>query len=119
VQVAVRFKLLLDREGSRSDSSESDGVDFGDISSKQFEIRSYAFRVRRIGPPLSNFPLAVGLPDVPLVFSSIVFLGSVRAQFSHGIALFLSFSSYVFRKLESRRWRLPSRTIGRELSLGL
>lgn len=36
--------------------------------------------------------------------SSLVFLGSVSAQFSHGIALFLSFSSYVFRKLESRLW---------------
>jgi hypothetical protein len=64
-QVAMRFRDLLDREGSCSDSSESEGVDFGEISSEQFEIRSYAFLVRSIGPPLSNFPLFVGLPDAP------------------------------------------------------
>jgi hypothetical protein len=35
--------------------------------------------------------------------SSFVLFGIVSAQFSHGIALFLSFSSYVLRKLKSRR----------------
>jgi hypothetical protein len=119
VHVAVRFRPRLDREGSRSDSSESEGVDFGEMSSILFKIRSYAVLVRSIGPPLSNFPLFVGLPDPPCDVSSLVFLGSVRAQFSHGIARFLSFSSYVLRKLESRRWRLPFRTIGSAANLGL
>jgi hypothetical protein len=75
--------------------SEEEAEDLGgDNSSIATETRSYGFRVRRIGPLLSILPFDCA--------SSLVFLGSVRAQFSHGIALFLSFSSYVFRKLESR-----------------
>ena len=86
-----------------SESPESEVSDFGgDGSSGGDTIRSYGFRVRRTG--LFVFS---GLPCTPgVVGSSFVFLGSVKAQFSHGIARFLSFSSYVFRKLESRLWSL-------------
>ena len=69
----------------------SAGTDFATISK--------GLRVRRIGRLLSILPLSCEFEA-----SSSLFFGSVRAQFSHGIALFLSFSSYVFRKLESRRW---------------
>ena len=88
--------------------SESEGLDEleadfgGDGSSSGSmvrETRSYGLRVRRMGPLLSI--LFVENP-------SFVFFGRVRAQFSHGIALFLSFSSYVFRKLESRLWLFKS-----------
>jgi hypothetical protein len=48
------------------------------------EILLYGLRVLRIGPLLSN--LSKFAP-------SFVFRGSVKAQFSHGMALFLSFSS--------------------------
>lgn len=54
----------------------------------EFEIRSYTFRDRRIGPLA---PLC-GEGE----FGSVLVLGGkVRAQFSQGIALFLSFSSHV------------------------
>lgn len=86
-----------------SESSESDGVDLAEASSAIVEMRSYALRVRSTGLPLSPFPLFIGLPGAPSGICSFTFLGNVRAQFSHGMALFLSFSSYVFRKLESRR----------------
>lgn len=75
--------------------SEEEAEDLGgDSSSIGTVTRSYGFRVRRIGPLLSILLLDCA--------SSLVFLGSVSAQFSQAIALFLSFSSYVFRKLESR-----------------
>jgi hypothetical protein len=69
-------------------ASESDElVDFGgDSSSRGADTRSYGLRVRRIGPPFAFGPREVA------VFSTL-FFGNVSAQFSHGMALFLSFSS--------------------------
>ena len=96
-----------------SESPDSEEVhDFGGEGSCAFVTRSYGFRVRRIGPLLSTFPLPPGL-------SSFVFFGSVRAQFSHGMARFLSFSSYVLRKLESRRWPLAFCALCSAFTLGL
>jgi hypothetical protein len=43
----------------------------------------------------------------------------VRAQLSQGMALFLSFSSYVLRKLESRRLRLANCALCSAATLGL
>lgn len=66
-------------------SESEDVADLGgDVSSIGAETRSYGFRVRRIG--LLTSVLAAGE-------SSLVCFGSVRAQFSQGIALLLSFSS--------------------------
>lgn len=82
--------------------SEELAEDFGGEGCSETEMRSYAFLVRRIGPLFSK-----RLRTEP----SFVFLGRVRAQFSHGIARFLSFSSYVLRKLESllcRPCKLPT-----------
>ena len=68
-----------------SESEELEESDLGgEGCSAGTEIRSKTFRVRRIGPLLSI--LLVADP-------SLVFLGRVSAQFSQGIALFLSFSS--------------------------
>jgi hypothetical protein len=84
-----------DLEVIAASESEEEAEDLGgDNSSIGQETLSYGFRVRKIGPLLSILPLDCA--------SSLVFLGSVSAQFSHGMALFLSFSSYVLRKLESR-----------------
>jgi hypothetical protein len=55
----------------------------GDGFSTTIDILLNGLLVRRIGPLLSILP-----GD-----ASFVFFGSVRAQLSHGIALFLSFSS--------------------------
>jgi hypothetical protein len=87
-------------ESSDSEELEESEDLGGDSSSVGIwrATRSYGLRVRRIGPLLSIWPLAA----CPFISSpSFVFFGRVRAQFSHGIALSLSFSSYVFRKLES------------------
>jgi hypothetical protein len=70
-------------------------ADFGGEGfSERMDILLNGLRVRRTGPLLSTL----------LGGTSLVFFGSVKAQFSHGIALFLSFSSYVLLKLESRLW---------------
>lgn len=67
--------------------SEEDSDLGGDGSLFRLETRSYGLRVRRIGLlGASNFDFRVSSP-----FS--VFGGKVSAQFSHGIARFLSFSS--------------------------
>jgi hypothetical protein len=91
-EVVARIKggeCLCDLEELAVSESEEDAEDLrGDGSSREAEAdtRSYGLFVRRIiGALLSIFPFAAE--------SSFVFLGSVRAQFSHGIALFLSFSS--------------------------
>lgn len=68
-----------------SESEELQESDLGgEGCSAGTEIRSQTFLVRRIGPLLS-----ILLVDDP----SFVFLGRVSAQFSQGMALFLSFSS--------------------------
>lgn len=89
-----------------SESPESEEleelVDFGGESSSVgtgTATRSYGLRVRRIGPLLS----ILLFDPCEFVESSSLFFGNVRAQFSHGMALFLSLSSYVLRKLESPR----------------
>lgn len=76
-----------------SESEEVEELEESVLGGEGALIRSYGLRVRRIGPLLSILFVA-GL--------SFVCFGRVSAQFSHGIALFLSFSSYVLRKLESR-----------------
>jgi hypothetical protein len=77
-----------------SESPDSEEFeDLGGDASEGMATRSYGLRVRRIGPLLSILPLD---PVLPFVFDgepSFVFFGSVRAQFSQGMALFLSFSS--------------------------
>ena len=84
VRERVRRCVGLDVIGF-SESEEFEEVDLGgDGCSAGTEIRSYTFLVLRIGPLLSI--LLVADP-------SFVFLGKVRAQFSQGMALFLSFSS--------------------------
>ena len=93
------FEVTAVSESPESDESE-EFVDFGGESCSDgmgIATRSKGLRVRRIGPLLSILPC----DPCELAVSSL-FLGNVRAQFSHGIALFLSFSSYVLRKLESR-----------------
>ena len=85
------FEATAVSESPESDESE-ELVDFGGENSSVFmgiATRSKGFRVRRIGPPLS----ILLFDPCELLISSSLFLGSVRAQFSHGIALFLSFSS--------------------------
>lgn len=91
---------LCDRllESAFSESEEElefefeDVVDFGgDGFSDSVDICLIALRVRRTGAVLST-----------LFGSWLVRLGIVKAQLSHGEALFRSFSSYVRRKLESR-----------------
>jgi len=90
-EVVARIKgreCLCDFKEVAVSESEEDAEDLGgEGSSREVEADtlSYGFRVRRIGALLSIFPFAGD--------SSFVFLGSVSAQFSHGIALFLSFSS--------------------------
>lgn len=70
--------------------SESEAEEQSDLGGDSWscsigiDILSYGFLVRRIGPLFST---VVGDPP------SFVFLGRVSAQFSHGDALFLSFSS--------------------------
>jgi hypothetical protein len=76
-----RFDLLIVTAVSESEEAADLG---GDGSSMGAITLSYGLRVRRIGP-LQSIRL-----DGP---SSFVFFGKVRAQFSHGIARFLSFSS--------------------------
>jgi hypothetical protein len=68
-----------------SESPESEEVHDlgGEGSSVGIVTRSKGFRVRRMGLLGSILPLV----------SSFVFLGSVSAQFSQGMARFLSFSS--------------------------
>ena len=94
------FEATAVSESPESDESE-EFVDFGGESCSVgigVATRSKGLRVRRIGPLLSILPY----DPCEFAVSSSLFLGNVRAQFSHGIALFLSFSSYVLRKLESR-----------------
>ena len=71
-----------------SESEEEDEEDLGGHGSSrgaEEDTLSYGNVVRRTGPLISTCPFVDG--------SSFVFLGSVSAQFSHGMALFLSFSS--------------------------
>ena len=88
IRVRERVRLCVDLlETAFSDSEELEHSDFGgEGCSTETETRSYILRVRRIGPLIS---LYVGDES-----SFVLFLGgSVSAQLSHGIALFLSFSS--------------------------
>lgn len=69
---------------SEDDVDASDEADLGgDGFSTNLDILLNGLRVRRVGLSLSTL----------LDGTSFVFFGSVNAQFSHGIALFLSFSS--------------------------
>jgi hypothetical protein len=91
--VAVRFKALLAPEWSLSDSSDSNEEDFGDVLPGATETLSYGLRVLNIGLPLSPLlPFSV-FAGTASGICSFTFFGKVKAQFSHGIALFLSFSS--------------------------
>lgn len=96
IRVRERVRRCVGRDVMAfSESEEWEDSDLGgEGCSAETDIRSYTFLVRRIGPLLS---ILLGIDP------SFVCLGRVSAQFSQGMALFLSFSSYVFRKLESRR----------------
>jgi hypothetical protein len=80
-------------ESSFSSDSDADDVDCGGERCCIVRTLATALRVRRIGLSLSS-----------LFFVSCSWFsgGSVRAQFSHGLARALSASVYVFRKEESR-----------------
>ena len=119
----MRWMLLASRRGSgaitvsvpisgSSDSEKSDLGGDGPATSAGMDTAtlSNALRVRRIGPLLCNAPPSPS-------DSSLVLLGSVSAQFSQGMALFLSFSSYVLPKLDSRR--LPLSLVWRAATRGL
>jgi hypothetical protein len=82
------WRLSLFRmDRSWSPSSESEGEDFcEEVEEEEQDISSYALRVRRMGPEGSSLVFE-GLP------LSETFLGRVSAQFSQGIARFLSASS--------------------------
>ena len=95
-EVSVRCRFVS-RRGSAvtavsvSGSSDSEKSDFGGDgpaigTGADTATLSKALRVRRIGPLLCNDPPSAWA-------SSLVLLGSVSAQFSQGMALFLSFSS--------------------------
>lgn len=102
-------EVTADSLSGSSDSEKSDFGGEGPAIGTGTETLSKALRVRRIGPLFRNAP--------PLVSeSSLVLFGSVSAQFSQGMALFLSFSSYVLPKLESRRLAIPP---PRAVTLGL
>jgi hypothetical protein len=100
VVVTFSFAIAVSTSTSLSGSSDSEKSDLGGDGPAIGAVPatftlSNALRVRRMGPLLCNGPpLASG--------SSLVLRGSVSAQFSQGMALFLSFSSYVLPKLESR-----------------
>lgn len=124
--VPTRVRFWERRRGfdvtAASESPESEEleelVDFGGESSSVgtgTATRSYGLRVRRTGPLLS----ILLLDPCEFVEPSSLFFGNVRAQFSHGIALFLSFSSYVLRKLESRRFLFAPCSICKAVTLGL
>lgn len=123
-EVPLRFSSVEGRLGLESmflsdspESEESSACDFGgDGASPAKLTRSYALRVRRTGPPLSAF---LDCPVGVVGSCSFVFLGRVRAQFSHGMARFRSFSSYVFLKLESRRCKFESWPLCKARILGL
>ena len=100
---------LLDTAFSESEELEDSDLG-GEGCSRGFKIRSYGNLVRNGGTLVSA--LLVGE-------SSLVFFGMVSAQFSQGIALFLSFSSYVLRKLESRRWLFAICPVCNAITLGL
>ena len=100
VPTRVKFRECLrecrsgfeDTAFSESPDSE-EFEDLGGEASAGMATRSYGLRVRRTGPLVSSLPLS---PVFPLVFEggpSFVFFGRVRAQFSQGMALFLSLSS--------------------------
>lgn len=120
-EVSAR-EMLVSRRGweatavSASKSSDSEKSDLGGegpaigTGTGTFTL-SKALRVRRIGPLLWNAAAVASE-------SSLVLLGSVSAQFSHGMALFLSFSSYVLPKLDSRRL-LRFNPLWRAATLGL
>lgn len=88
IKVRERVRLWAGSlETALSDSEEEEHSDFGgEGCSEMTDTRSYILRVRRIGPLMSLCAAAES--------SFVEFLGGrVRAQFSQGIALFLSFSS--------------------------
>lgn len=79
----VRLCECLSGRVSESDEDADLGGDGSIRGSVALDTLSNGLRVRNIGPFVSNL----------LCMLSFVFFGSVSAQFSHGIALFLSFSS--------------------------
>jgi hypothetical protein len=84
--LASRCGCEITAVSGSSDSEKSDLGGEGPASGSGTATLSKGLRVRRIGPLLWNVPPVVSEP-------SFVFFGSERAQFSQGMALFLSFSS--------------------------
>lgn len=82
-------------DGSASQSL-SEGVEVVLVEEVEERITAHGWRVRRTGLPSSSV-----LGDDAAEFGLEVCFGRVRAQFSHGIARFLSDSSYVLLNPES------------------
>lgn len=88
--------LVSSCDGPSASQSLSDGVEVVRVDDVEERITAHGWRVRKTGLPSSNV-----LGDDAAEFGLEVCFGSVRAQFSHGMARFLSDSSYVLLNPES------------------